>query len=100
MDIPVIFKKVEGTVVACFPTLLGTNDPYTMTSYVHVGQHGSCSTGFVSFSKRAKPEEYADLLSEIKSIYEAEGEDTIVVVRKQTDKHLQARIDALAEIYK
>jgi hypothetical protein len=37
----VIFRILEGDVIAVFPELPGTNDPNTCQSYMHLGQHGS-----------------------------------------------------------
>ncbi len=32
-------KKDGGSVIALFPQVPGTNDPYTCSAYVHMGQH-------------------------------------------------------------
>lgn len=88
----VIFKKSQGEVLAIFPELPGTNDPYTMTCYAHAGQHSSCDTVFVSNAKPAKPEEYEPLLRELKAI----GYENIRIVRKQLDKYTRTRRDILA----
>lgn len=57
-----------GDAVAIFPTLPGTSDEYTCSSYEHLGQHGACNgRGFVNRTILAKPEEYADLKKELES---------------------------------
>lgn len=87
---PVIYKKSGGEVFAAFPTLPGTMNPGTMQSYSHVGQHGSADQSYVSSAKPAKPSEYADLHSELKSIgYNPQP------VRKMTQAHFAARKAAL-----
>lgn len=41
--VKVLFRRdrENGEVIAVFPYLAGTNDPYTCTIYVHNGQHSS-----------------------------------------------------------
>jgi predicted nucleotidyltransferase len=64
-----IFKILNGEVIAIFPEVPGTNDPYTCGSYMHNGQHSSCDLNYViRRSKLAKPEEYADLKNELEYI--------------------------------
>lgn len=87
MPTPVIFKLCEGEVTACFPTIPGTNDPGTMTCYAHIGQHGSASLGFVQTAKPARPEQYANLLNELRSI----GYDDLVIIRRHRAAHTAAR---------
>ena len=69
---PVIFRRMMkrhgGEIVALFPTIPGTYDPYTCTDYVHVGQHGSADPQFcIANSYKAKPAEYAELARELES---------------------------------
>src|SRR3990167_7742944 len=66
MTTPVIFRKWPksegGDIIAIFPTEPGTNDPYTSSSYEHIGQHGSADpVGLVQRTKPATSAEYADL---------------------------------------
>ena len=49
--------------------------------YQHVGQHGEASLDYYNSTKPATPDEYADLLSELKSIYN----DVNLVVRRKID---------------
>lgn len=91
-DIPapptlVIFKMEGKEPTAFFPEEPGTNDPYTCTLYVHVGQHGHCSTSYASTLKPATPEQYAPLLKELESL----GYENLKPVRKFTQKHLETR---------
>ena len=69
MKTKVIFKKYyNGNIVAAFPQLIGTNSPFTMQCYEHVGQHYSGAESYLSILKPAKPQEYADLLTELQDI--------------------------------
>jgi hypothetical protein len=73
MTTPVIFRKwpaSEGhAIIALFPTEPGTNDPYTCSSYEHVGQHGSADpNGVIQRTTVAAPSEYADLKKELENI--------------------------------
>lgn len=63
-----IFRKYpDGDIVALFPEVEGA--PGTCNCYVHVGQHGSAHYHHViQKTKRATPEEYADLKTELESI--------------------------------
>lgn len=62
-----IMRKLDdGTVIALFPELPGTLDPRSCSSYMHVGQHGSCDLySTVGGSRAAQPEEYAALQAEL-----------------------------------
>jgi hypothetical protein len=97
MSTPVIFRKWPesegGDVIAIFPTEVGTLDPYTSSSYEHVGQHGSADpVGLIQRTKPAKPSEYADLLAELESI----GYDDLKVVQRLSPDYLAQRRAALA----
>ena len=72
---PVIFRKWHnGDIIALFPAMPGTNDPCTCGSYEHVGQHGAAFPDTViTVTTPAKPQEYAELLSELRAI----GYDTL-----------------------
>lgn len=84
--LPVIFRMYKGELAAYFPTL-GWSRTGTITCYVHVGQHGEATPDWLWRGKRATPEQYADLLAELRSIYE-EGEDavTLKVYKRATGK--------------
>jgi len=66
----VVFRKFEDrNIIAIFPRIPGTSDPYTCESYMHIGQHGSCDPYYLVYiTKLATPEEYAPLLEELRSI--------------------------------
>jgi len=90
--IPVIFRKWSkskgGEIIAIFPTILGTNSPYTCEMYEHVGQHGAGDpSGVVSTTKRATPTEYAGLLKELHRI----GYRNLVVVARLQPSFLADR---------
>jgi hypothetical protein len=65
----VIFRKWNnGDVIALFPLEPGTNDPYTCSSYEHIGQHGAATPhGVVCVTKPALPAEFAALQAELES---------------------------------
>lgn len=68
MTTPVLFRmdkpKDGGQAFALFPTIEGS--PGYCTCYQHVGQHSSAAyTLCIGDSRRATPEEYADLLAEL-----------------------------------
>lgn len=52
--------------------------------YQHIGQHGEASLDYYNSLRPASPEEYADLLAELKSIYD----DVNLVVRKKIDYNI------------
>lgn len=53
--------------IALFPDEIF--DPHgNITSYQHLGQHGAASPELINELKNAKPEEYASLLKELRSI--------------------------------
>lgn len=67
--LPVLFRKSQGEVTAVFPTVCGSG-PDDMTCYAHVGQHGICCRAWYNSTRPANPEDYADLLAELRGIYE------------------------------
>ena len=92
--IPVVFRKSQGEVTAVFPTLPADLDGRLMTCYAHIGQHGGASHLWYNTTKRAKPEEYADLLEELKYLYEVdhngEGAFELVVYQRIQPSHRRA----------
>jgi len=84
----VIFRKFKDgykEVIALFPEIPGTTDPYTCLSYMRVGQHSSASVGIIDSTTLAKPEEYADLKEELERI------GYVLDVRK---KHIDSMLNA------
>jgi hypothetical protein len=62
-------KKEGGGVIALFPAEASTvGDPYSCSSYMHVGQHGAASVHLTYYTKPAKPEEYRDLYRELRGL--------------------------------
>lgn len=80
--------RKQPEITAMFPTECGTNR-YDMTCYAHVGQHGTCDSGWYNRTRKAKPEEYAALLNELRKIYAPEYE--LVVKQRITPQHRAAR---------
>ena len=70
----VVFRKFKGKdggdIIALFPELnheTGAANRYMVMSYMHIGQHGECDPFMVrDRTVPAKPEEYANLLAELK----------------------------------
>jgi hypothetical protein len=92
--LPVLFRTIDGEVTAFFPTLPGTYDPYTMTCYAHIGQHGSAHVDYVRKGRPATPEEYASLYAELRRIDEREddpGRVRLVVKHRITPAMTKAR---------
>jgi hypothetical protein len=70
---PVLFRvekkgDFKGALTAVFPTIPGTNDPYSFTVYAHVGQHSTGSHGWYVETRAATVEEYTDLAQELERI--------------------------------
>lgn len=74
--LPVIFRIHRKELCAYFPTerfnLMGH-----ITCYAHVGQHGGANPAWLSKGRPATPDEYADLLAELKGIYESNDAEHI-----------------------
>lgn len=105
-SLPVIFRAersgpCKGDVTAVFPTVPGTGGCHTFTVYAHIGQHGQASRSWYNGTRRARPDEYADLLTEIRRIYENPNDSDRVslrVVQRMTRHHLEARRAELVRI--
>lgn len=97
--LPVIFRAersgdFKGTVTAVFPTLAGSYDPATASCYAHIGQHGSCGPEWYRGTRAATEAEAADLLAELRRIYERDDDRDAVrldVVKRWTRHHDAAR---------
>lgn len=82
--IKVVFRKIDDDVVALFPTNVAYGDG-SIESYMHVGQHGPADRNAVEELEPATPEEYADLLAELKSV----GYDNLIIEESMNeDKYL------------
>lgn len=67
--VEVVFRKDEDGVFALFPYIPWNRRGTTVTYYAHMGQHSGLNYHYaVMDSRPAKPEEYADLLAELKGI--------------------------------
>lgn len=100
--LPVIFraewndspKTGNVHITAVFPTLSGTRDRYTATCYAHHGQHATCSRAWYETTRPATPEQYADLLAELRRIYERDDDADavrLVITQRWTRHHDAAR---------
>lgn len=68
--LPVIFRFYRGELLALFPTEPASRHGHDITCYAHVGQHSSACRSLLQRGRPAKPDEYADLLGELRRIYE------------------------------
>lgn len=66
--LPVLFCMSEGQCTAVFPTETWPNGRFTV--YARIGQHGEAVKGWYNRTRKATPEQYADLLAELRGIYE------------------------------
>lgn len=85
--LPVIFRKSAYGVTAYFPTIPADCDG-CVTCYAHIGQHGAASPHMLTEGKPATPEEYNDLLHELRSIYERGPDAVQLVVRKRVTRDM------------
>ena len=68
MKTKVIYRILEGEVLALFPELPGDYNPATTClSYMHIGKHGAATTD-ITGRRLATPAEYASLHAELTSI--------------------------------
>lgn len=98
--LPVIFRAeksgdFKGSVTAVFPTLPADMWGLQLTIYARVGQHGGASLDWYWKTRKARPEEYADLLRELRGIYETSlcpGDPvfSLKVYQKMTPQHRDA----------
>jgi len=102
--IPVLFRaersgEFKGVVTAVFPTIPGDNE-YEFTVYSHVGQHGAGTYDWYFSTRAATPEEYADLLAEVKDIYENDEDHSVklAVIQKMPSNAVALRRQALKQM--
>lgn len=70
----------KGEVTAVFPD---RHEWPGMVCYAHIGQHGRCDSLWYRTTRPAKPEEYADLLAELRAIYETGPDAVRLVIAKR-----------------
>jgi len=69
--LPVIFRaERSGEVTAVFPTVAADYAGLEFTIYAHIGQHGGATLPWYRETRAARPDEYTDLLQELRRIYE------------------------------
>jgi len=87
------FRDKSGQIIALFPEVPSDNDGIYCQSYMHVGQHsGADYYGLVYTTRRAKPEEYADLYRELERI----GYKLRVLQKASYKSHQKRRDETLA----
>ncbi len=78
----VIFRvEKDGSILAVFPYISYSGCNY-VTCYQHIGQHSEMRWSYMSDTKPATPERYADLKAELESI----GYNLKVIKRAQRSK--------------
>lgn len=93
MKTKVIFRKFIDCeeIIALFPHILGSNDPYDCQSYMHHGQHGAAyPDNVIACSTPTREWEYADLKKELEKI----GYD-LEIQKRYRRADLQCRINQL-----
>lgn len=93
----VIFRMLPGKNKEClalFPELLGTCQWWTCLNYARHGQHGHGDAAMIG--RPAKPEEYAELKHHLET-YLGPDSYRLEVVKRFTDKHRDARKQALRD---
>lgn len=96
--LPVIFRASrtkDAEITAVFPTLPWDAEGRTITCYAQVGQHGGCDHQFIYRTRKARPEQYADLLAELRDIYGQKHHDDdheyeLVVYQRIQPSHRKA----------
>lgn len=79
-------KGFNGTIFALFPHEV-CDSAGNVTSYQHVGQHGSADYNWSVYKSRlAKPNEYADLKTELEGL----GYNLNVVYKQNKDKYIKS----------
>jgi hypothetical protein len=82
----VTFRVYRGELCAYLLDDPATYEPGFVGCYVHVGQHGSASTVWLQKGRPATPAEYADLLAELRGIYETNDAEHIALVVVKRDR--------------
>lgn len=78
----ILFRKVKNPytkdwdIIAFFPD---TYADYKITTYEHIGQHGEADILYYYETKKAKPEEYADLYRELTELV---GYDDLKIIQR------------------
>jgi len=70
----------KGEVTAVFPE--HKEGPGLYSCYGHIGQHSSCSRGWYQSTRAAKPEEYADLKTELESYGPPDAHYNLIVRKR------------------
>ncbi len=92
----VIFRVYsDGDVIALFPLIAVDTLGYNCQSYMHIGQHGGANPQIVvSQTKLATPNQYEDLLEELKRI----GYENLKVIKRFRYWHQEERQKQIEKI--
>jgi len=64
----VIFKMLEGEVIALFPQEVNEVNSRWIMSYMHIGQHSDASKDLLQELPDATPDQYSDLKKELETL--------------------------------
>ncbi len=64
----VVFRKFQDEITALFPLEPGTNNPYDMTCYAHLGQHSAADMLWVRKTRLATLTESLPLIRELRQM--------------------------------
>jgi hypothetical protein len=67
MKTKVTFRKLDGDIIALFPDEVSHGGKF-VASYEHYGQHSEASADGIHEWEQVTPEEYAELLEELRGI--------------------------------
>ena len=93
---PVIIRVQKGKgkgdhlydLEAIFPSIVGTNNPNTMTCYCALGQHSSCSSDYAGrMTRPANAEQTRRMLAELRRV----GYTDLKVVSRPSSHHAAER---------
>ena len=90
----VIFRRwPNGTIIALFPSLPGTNDPHSCLSYERHGQHAAASVGIIGYTEPAV-DRSGDLDTLVRELVRV-GYTDLKPVKRFTSRHFRERVKAM-----
>jgi hypothetical protein len=94
VKIDVIFRKIDGEIIAIFPNEWYNHEKRYVQSYMHIGQHGACCPELIFSLEKPYFNEYEALKNELYGI----GYDLNILSRRETAKLLPKFSDILIGI--
>lgn len=87
----------KGDVTAVFPCIPGSSE-HDMSCYVHIGQHSSCTMEWYYTTRPARPEEYADLKTELENYGSTDSRYSLDIRRRMPNDAHEKRRQAMREM--